>query len=263
MSLSSVLTKAQQRVDDDNTALKNGSAAAADLPAAQAVLDAVNEVSNSSQGQSDAATARLAAAKASAATAATIATQVHDALVAAPFNLTSTQEKKLTKAVTDAGYATDFGNVQTALTTLATDSLTAADAQADLVASRQKVVARVKVLSQWLAVAETAIGQATPLIQLASVAVSANDLASAWWAMTQANNYLTVVNATGTSKAVTAAITDLKKQAEDYAAKLDASLAAAAAVAADVTALTGFQQALGTKSSATGAALTTLVSAGL
>ena len=263
MTLSTVLTKAQQRVDDDNAALKSGGTAAADLVTAQAILDAINGVSDMAQAQGDAANARVAAASSASATTAVAITAIRTALGNAPFNLTITQEKKLTKVVTTAAYQADFDNVQTAKTTLATDTLLAADARIDAEASRQKVLARVKVLSQWVDVPESAIGAAGPLVKQATTNVGAADLAHAWWAITQANAYLAVVDKAATAKAVSDAVKDLKKQADDYADKLDASITADATVAADQTNLTTLTQTLASKTSATDAGLVTAVQAGL
>jgi hypothetical protein len=80
MTLSTVLTKAQQRVDDDNAALKSGGAAATDLVTAQAILDAINGVSDMAQAQGDAANARVAAASSVSATTAVATAAIRTAL---------------------------------------------------------------------------------------------------------------------------------------------------------------------------------------
>ena len=263
MSVTSVLTKVQKRVDDDKTALQGGNAAAADLPAAQAVLADITNVRSTEQSQGAAATARFNAAKAAATAATATITPLTTALSAAPFNLTAVKKGKLTTAVTAATYGTVFADVQTSMKTLATDSLAAADAQIDLAASRQKVMARVTALTQWVAVAETAIGQVGPLVQQANTGIGAKDLARAWWAITQANSYLAVVTDAATATAVTAAITALTNQADAYAAALDASLTAETTVSSDLTALAARQAALAANTASTGAALAVLVNAGL
>jgi hypothetical protein len=263
MSLSTVLTKAQQRVDDDKTALNSGNAAAADLVVAQSILDSLAGVGDMAKAQGDAANARVAAAGATSTTTAAAIAQVRTALSAAPFNLTTNKEKKLTKAVTDAAYQADFDAVQTAKSTLATDTLAAADARIDTEASRQKVLARIKVLSQWVDVPESAIAATVPLLKQAPGNVAGGDLARAWWAINQASIYLALVDNAATAKAVTNAVKDLKKQADDYADKLDASITADGAVTVDATALAAAVKTLADKTKTTQADIIAVVQAGL
>jgi hypothetical protein len=253
----------QQRVATDQAAVATGGAAAADLPLAQAVLADITSVNTTEQSQDAGATTRLNAAKSASTAAAATITALTTAIQGAPLSLTNQQAQKLDAIVTTANYATAFSDVVTALRTLATDSVTAAEAKIDLAASRQKVMARAKALSDWVAVAEWAIGQAGPLVTQATAAVSAGDLAGAWWAIGQANTLLSVVDDATTSSDVTTAITDLGTTADAYATDLSASLAADQTVAADMTTLAAKRQALAVNVSAIQASLVALVRAGL
>jgi len=263
MTLTSVLAEAQQRVDNDKNAMKNGNAAAADLAAAQAVLDSVTEVQTITQAQSGVATSRLSSAKSAATTANGTISSLEAQFAAAPFNLTAPKEKKLNDAVDATTFDADFDNVQASIAQLVTNNLDAGQAHIDLEASQKKVRVLVNAVLQWVAVAESAMAQVQPLLQRAATAIAAKDLATAWWAVAQAKTYLDVVNDANTTSNVTTAISDLTKQADDFATKLDDALQADAAVAAEQDKLAQRQAALAATAKATGTALAALVQAGL
>lgn len=258
MTLITLRATIQQRVDDDKGQISQSAVAQADLLVAEALLAATSEIGDMVSQQATAATARVAAALAASTAAAQTVTNIRNALTTA-FGLDAAKKAKLDKAFTDANYQTDFDAVQTAISSLATDSLGVADARIDAEASRQKVLARAAILAQWLAIPQGSIAATKPLMALAQSATEASDLATASWATTIVDKYLAVVDDADTAKAVSDAVKDLTDQADDYADKLDAWITAVGTVASDATALDEAKQTLATTGDAVKQALVPIV----
>ena len=258
MTLITVLATLQQRVSDDTSTISQSAAAQADLAIAKALLGSATEIGDMVSQQSTTAAARVGAALTASTAAAAIVTNIRNALTTA-FSLDAAKKAKLDKAFSDANYQSDFDAVQAAIATLATDALAAADAKIDLETSRQKVLARVAILAQWLAIPEGSLAATKPLMARSTSAADASDLATAWWATAIVDKYLAVVGDLNTAKAVSDAVQDLSAQADDYADKLDAWIAAVATVASDATALDQAKQTLATTGDAVKQALGPIV----
>ena len=263
MSLASVITAAQTRVTNDQTALTNGGVAGADLPAAQAILNALNDVQALETAQEAGATARVTAATTAGADVTTNKIPALNTSMASvtPKGLTLARDMTLTTAVATTTYTADLGHVQSTLKTLIADTLTAADAQVDLDASRKKVTNRTNALTQWVAIAEGAYGKVGSLLAASSAAIAINDLAHAWWAVAQAKACLAVISDPTLATALTTAKQAVTDQCEDYAVKVSAKVTADSAVAADLSLLGGYKTALATSTAAADAAVVTAVHA--